>query len=78
MREAAGRRDETERAMQLSLRWAERSKLAFGEQPGRAIFGIVQGGEETALRVDERAARSSRSVFTATPSAGSRSASRRR
>ena len=36
--------EEAERAMRLSLRWAERSKSAFGEQPGRAIFGIVQGG----------------------------------
>ena len=37
-------REEAERAMRLSLRWAERSKAAFGEQPGRALFGIVQGG----------------------------------
>src|SRR5271166_2122463 len=43
-------REESERAMRLSLRWAERSKAAFGEQPGRAIFGIVQGGAEKALR----------------------------
>ena len=42
---------ETERAMRLSLRWAERSKIAFGEQPGRAIFGIVQGGTEKDLRL---------------------------
>ena len=38
--------EEAERAMRLSLRWAERSKAAFGRQPGRAIFGIVQGGTE--------------------------------
>jgi queuine tRNA-ribosyltransferase len=44
-------RDEAERAMRLSLRWAERSKIAFGSQPGRAIFGIVQGGAERDLRV---------------------------
>ncbi len=37
--------------MRLSLRWAERSKIAFGEQPGRAIFGIVQGGAEKDLRI---------------------------
>ncbi len=43
--------EETERAMRLTLRWAERSRIAFGEQPGRAIFGIVQGGTEKALRV---------------------------
>jgi queuine tRNA-ribosyltransferase len=43
--------EEAERAMRLSLRWAERSKSGFGEQPGRAIFGIVQGGTEKDLRV---------------------------
>ncbi|HZZ62927.1 MAG TPA: tRNA guanosine(34) transglycosylase Tgt [Roseiarcus sp.] len=44
-------RKEAERAMRLSLRWAERSKLAFGAQPGRAVFGIVQGGAEKDLRI---------------------------
>ena len=43
-------REEAERAMRLSLRWAERSRIAFGEQPGRAIFGIVQGGVEKDMR----------------------------
>ena len=45
-------RSEIERAMQLSLRWAERSKRAFeGQQrQGRALFGIVQGGDDPALR----------------------------
>ncbi len=44
--------DDTERAMELSLRWAERSKAAFARmaQPGQALFGIVQGGSEPALR----------------------------
>ncbi|MEW6436598.1 MAG: tRNA guanosine(34) transglycosylase Tgt [Pseudomonadota bacterium] len=41
---------EVERAMQLSLRWAERCKLAFGSQPGHALFGIVQGGASVPLR----------------------------
>lgn len=41
---------EAERAMQLSLRWAERCKAAFGDQPGRALFGIVQGGAVERLR----------------------------
>jgi len=41
---------EAERAMRLSLRWADRSKAAFGVQPGHAIFGIVQGGIEPDLR----------------------------
>jgi queuine tRNA-ribosyltransferase len=40
-----------ERAMELSLRWAERCKAAFGDQPGKAMFGIVQGGTEPDLRV---------------------------
>jgi queuine tRNA-ribosyltransferase len=43
--------EEAERAMRLSLRWAERSKAAFGVQPGRAAFGIVQGGSVAALRL---------------------------
>jgi len=42
---------EAERAMRLSLLWAERSKRAFGSQPGRACFGIVQGGISEALRL---------------------------
>jgi queuine tRNA-ribosyltransferase len=44
--------DEMKRAMELSLRWAERCKAAFGEQPGKAMFGIVQGGDDPALRVE--------------------------
>ncbi|MFZ9502204.1 MAG: tRNA guanosine(34) transglycosylase Tgt [Beijerinckiaceae bacterium] len=43
---------EVERAMRLSLRWAERSRKAFHAAPGRAIFGIVQGGGEPKLRVE--------------------------
>ncbi|WFU03440.1 tRNA guanosine(34) transglycosylase Tgt [Rhizobium sp. CB3171] len=42
---------EIERAMEMSLRWAERCKVAFGNQPGRAMFGIVQGGDVPELRV---------------------------
>ncbi len=30
-------------SMQLSMRWAARSKEAFGERPGHALFGIQQG-----------------------------------
>lgn len=41
---------EMEQAMELSLRWAERCKSAFGDQPGKAMFGIVQGGDNEALR----------------------------
>jgi len=39
-----------EKSSQLSTRWAARSKAAFGQQPGRACFGIVQGGVFPALR----------------------------
>jgi len=42
---------EIERAMTLSLRWAERCKRAFaGAAAGRALFGIVQGGDDGKLR----------------------------
>jgi queuine tRNA-ribosyltransferase len=40
-----------DKAMQLSLRWAERSKAAFGATEGRALFGIVQGGDIPDLRL---------------------------
>ncbi len=43
---------EAERAMRLSLRWAERSRKAFHAAPGRAVFGIVQGGAVKTLRVE--------------------------
>ncbi|HEY8565354.1 MAG TPA: tRNA guanosine(34) transglycosylase Tgt [Beijerinckiaceae bacterium] len=44
--------EEAEKAMRLSLRWAERCRIAFGEQPGKAMFGIVQGGAVERLRVE--------------------------
>jgi len=43
-------RSSVERAMALSLAWAERSKAAFRPRPGYALFGIVQGGVDAALR----------------------------
>ncbi|WP_245479462.1 tRNA guanosine(34) transglycosylase Tgt, partial [Hansschlegelia zhihuaiae] len=43
-------RVEVERAMRLSLDWAERSKTEFGTPDGRALFGIVQGGDQPDLR----------------------------
>jgi queuine tRNA-ribosyltransferase len=44
-------RPELERAMRRSLDWAERCKRAFEAAPnGRALFGIVQGGDDLALR----------------------------
>jgi queuine tRNA-ribosyltransferase len=39
-----------ESSLALTLRWAARSKAAFGEQEGRACFGIVQGGTFAHLR----------------------------
>ncbi len=55
--ELPAERKEVERAMQLSLRWAERSKAGFdaqvasgGATRGQALFGIVQGGTDIALR----------------------------
>jgi queuine tRNA-ribosyltransferase len=39
-----------EKSLALSMRWAARSKAAFGEQPGHACFGIVQGGVYPHLR----------------------------
>ncbi len=33
-----------DKSMNLSLYWAERSKEAFGHNPHKALFGIVQGG----------------------------------
>lgn len=44
-------RKEMERAMELSLRWAGRSKARFGDQPERMLFGIVQGGDDIELRL---------------------------
>jgi queuine tRNA-ribosyltransferase len=40
-----------ERAMLLSLSWAEKSKAAFGTPDGHALFGIVQGGDVPVLRL---------------------------
>jgi queuine tRNA-ribosyltransferase len=44
-------RNDIERAMTLSMRWAERSKRAFeGAPAGHMLFGIVQGGDLGDLR----------------------------
>ncbi|WP_138934125.1 tRNA guanosine(34) transglycosylase Tgt [Roseovarius arcticus] len=39
-----------EQSMELSMRWARRSKEAFGDRPGHALFGIQQGGVTQELR----------------------------
>jgi queuine tRNA-ribosyltransferase len=43
---------DAERAMRLSLRWAERSKRAFDPASGHALFAIVQGAANRALRIE--------------------------
>ena len=40
-----------EKSMELSTYWADRSKKAFGSNPHKAIFGIVQGGLFKDLRL---------------------------
>ena len=40
------------KSMNLSLHWAERSKKAFGKNPHKAIFGIIQGGLFNDLRIE--------------------------
>ena len=43
-------RDRIAQSMRLSMRWAQRSRDAFGDRPGHALFGIMQGGLEQDLR----------------------------
>ena len=40
-----------EKSMDLSMYWAKRSKKAFGNNPQKAIFGIIQGGLFKDLRI---------------------------
>ena len=39
-------------SMNMSIHWAERSKVAFGKNPKKALFGIIQGGLFNDLRID--------------------------
>ncbi|GAA6187001.1 tRNA guanosine(34) transglycosylase Tgt [Litorivita sp. NS0012-18] len=41
---------EVAKSMRMSMRWAQRSKDAFGDRPGHALFGIMQGGVTPDLR----------------------------
>ncbi|WP_170557517.1 tRNA guanosine(34) transglycosylase Tgt [Ruegeria atlantica] len=43
-------RDRIAESMRLSMRWAQRSRDAFGDRPGHALFGIQQGGLEKDFR----------------------------
>lgn len=42
--------DVVAKSMRLSMRWAQRSRDAFGDRPGHALFGIMQGGVTRELR----------------------------
>jgi len=44
-------REAVESSMELSMRWAERSRSTFVERPGHGVFGIVQGGVHPELRL---------------------------
>jgi len=44
------------RSMRLSMRWARRSREAFGDRPGHMLFGIQQGGVVRDLREESAAA----------------------
>lgn len=44
------------KSMRLSMRWARRSRDAFGDRPGHALFGIMQGGVTPELRAESAAA----------------------
>ena len=39
-------------SMRMSMRWAARSRDAFGDRPGHALFGIMQGGVNRDLRAE--------------------------
>jgi queuine tRNA-ribosyltransferase len=43
-------------SMRMSMRWAARSRDAFGDRPGHALFGIQQGGVTQELRAESAAA----------------------
>ncbi|MFT6023231.1 MAG: queuine tRNA-ribosyltransferase [Ascidiaceihabitans sp.] len=43
-------------SMRMSMRWAQRSRDAFGDRPGHALFGIQQGGLEQDFREESAAA----------------------
>ena len=45
-------KDEAARSMALSMRWAARSRDAFGDRPDHALFGIQQGSVFEDLRAE--------------------------
>ncbi|SNR25713.1 tRNA guanosine(34) transglycosylase Tgt [Paracoccus sediminis] len=48
--------DDVAKSMRLSMRWAQRSRDAFGDRPGHALFGIMQGGVTPELRQESASA----------------------
>lgn len=42
--------EDVAKSMRMSMRWAQRSRDAFGDRPGHALFGIMQGGVTPELR----------------------------
>jgi len=55
-----GSEEVIEKSLTLSMRWARRSRDAFGDQPGKGCFGIVQGGTFAPLR--ERSAQALKEI----------------
>ena len=47
--------EEARKSMELSMRWAERSKETFGDRPGHALFGIQQGSVYPEQRAESAA-----------------------
>jgi queuine tRNA-ribosyltransferase len=45
-------REQAASSMRLSMRWAARSRAAFGVRPGHALFGIQQGSVHEDLRAE--------------------------
>jgi queuine tRNA-ribosyltransferase len=44
--------EDVAKSMRMSMRWAKRSREAFGDRPGHALFGIQQGGVTQELRAE--------------------------
>ena len=44
--------NEIKKSMELSMYWARRSKKAFGSEPHKGLFGIIQGGMFKDLRIN--------------------------
>ena len=44
--------NEIKKSMELSMHWAKRSKKAFGSEPHKGLFGIIQGGMFKDLRIN--------------------------